>query len=66
MFATRKELDVKSDEEIAALVERLFQSCVFDPRYMSESFAKERFREALLSLDDKEYEYIKKKMEEQI
>lgn len=55
---------MRSDEEIAALVEKLFQSCVFDPRYMSESLAKESFRKALLSLDDKEYEYVKKKMEE--
>lgn len=55
---------MKSAEEIEALVDKLFQACLFDPDYMSESFARQRFREALAELDDKDFEYIKKRMEE--
>lgn len=55
---------MKSDKEIEELVEKLFRDCAFDPAYMSESFAKERFRAALIALDDEEYEYVKKKMED--
>lgn len=55
---------MKSAEEIEALADKLFQTCLFDPDYMSESFARQRFREALAELDDQDFEYIKKRMEE--
>ena len=53
-----------SAEEIEALADKLFQACRFDPAYMSESFVRRRFREALAGLDDQGFEYIKKRMEE--
>lgn len=55
---------MKSAEEIEALADKLFQACLFDPVYMSESFARQRFRAALAELDDQEFEHIKKRMEE--
>ena len=55
---------MKSAEEIEALVDKLFQACLFDPDYMSESFVRQRFRAALVELDEQEFEYIKKRMEE--
>ena len=55
---------MKSAEEIEALADRLFQSCCFDPVYMDETFARERFRKALAELDDQDFERIKKRMEE--
>lgn len=56
---------MKSEEEIEALAERLFQACSFDPVYMDESFARQRFRKALAELDDQDFERIKKRMEEE-
>jgi tRNA(Ile)-lysidine synthase TilS/MesJ len=55
---------MKSAEEIEALADKLFQACLFDPTYMSESFARQRFQEALAELDDQDFEHIKKRMEE--
>ena len=55
---------MKSAEEIESLADKLFQACLFDPTYMSESFAKQRFREALAELDEQDFERIKRKMEE--
>lgn len=55
---------MKSAEEIEALADKLFQACLFDPAYMSESFAKQRFREALAELDEQDFEHIKKRMED--
>ena len=55
---------MKSAEEIEALADKLFQACLFDPTYMSEFFARRRFLEALAELDDKDFEYIKKRLEE--
>ena len=55
---------MKSAEEIETLADKLFQACLFDPAYMSESFARQRFREALIELDDQDFERIKKRMEE--
>ena len=55
---------MKSAEEIEALADKLFQSCLFDSAYMSESFCRQRIREALIELDDQDFEHIKKKMEE--
>ena len=54
---------MKSAEEIETLADKLFQACLFDSTYMSESFARQRFREALAELEDQDFEYIKKKME---
>lgn len=54
----------RTDEEVEDLADKLFQHCVFDPLYMDEAFARERFKKALISLDDEEYLYIKRKMEE--
>ena len=55
---------MKSTEEIEALADKLFQACLFDPTYMSESFVRRSFREALAKLDDQDFEYIKQRMEE--
>ena len=55
---------MKSAEEIEALADKLFQACLFDPIYMSESFVRRSFREALAKLDDHDFEHIKKRMEE--
>lgn len=54
----------RADEEIEALADKMFQHCVFDPQCMDEAFARERFKKALIALDDEEYLYIKKKMGE--
>ena len=51
----------RTDEELEALADKMFQHCVFDPQYMDEAFARERFKKALAVLDDEEYLYIKKK-----
>ena len=51
---------MRSAEEIEALADKLFQACLFDPAYMSESFAKQRFREALAELDDQDFERIRR------
>lgn len=48
--------------DIDKLVDKLFAECRFDPTYMDERFTRERFRAALESLDDMEYEYIRDKM----
>lgn len=54
----------RADEEIEALADKMFQHCVFDLQCMDEAFARERFKKALIALDDEEYLYIKKKMGE--
>ena len=46
-------------EDIEELVELLFQHCYFDPVYMNEEFARQRYRCALENLSDEEYEQIK-------
>ena len=48
--------------DIDKLVDKLFADCCFDPDYMDERYTRERFRIALESLDDMEYEYIRDKM----
>lgn len=45
-------------EDIDELVEKLFKTCCFDPDYMSEEFARRRYREALEELTDEEYVHI--------
>ena len=55
---------MRSMEELEALADKMFRHCAFDPQYMNEAFARERFKKALIALDDEEYLYIKKKMEE--
>lgn len=54
----------RADKELEALADKMFQHCVFDPQYMDEAFVRECFKKALIALDDEEYLYIKKKMEE--
>lgn len=49
---------MKSKEEKAELVELLFQECCFDPDYMDEKFTRDRFKSAVESLTDSEFDYI--------
>ena len=53
---------MKSKEEKAELVELLFQECCFDPDYMDEKFTRDRFKLAVESLTDSEFDYIRSKM----
>ena len=48
--------------DIDKLIDKLFADCCFDPDYMDERYTRERFRIALESLDDMEYEYIRDKI----
>ena len=52
---------MKSDKEIEELVEKLFRNCVFDPAYMSESFAKERLERHWLLLMMRDMHILKRK-----
>lgn len=55
---------MRSMEELEALVDKIFQASLFNPIYMTESFTRQRIREALAELDDKDFERVKKRMEE--
>lgn len=55
---------MRSMEELEALADKMFRHCAFDLQCMDEAFARERFKKALIALDDEEYLYIKKKMGE--
>ena len=48
----------RTSETIEKMVERLFAECLFDPAYMSEQWCKSRFREALISMSDEDWDWI--------
>lgn len=56
----------KTDVAIEKMVEVLFQDCLFDPLYMSEAFARERFRMTLASMTETEWQWIIAKYEDKI
>ena len=53
---------MRSQKQIEELVELLFQECCFDPDYMDEKFTRDRFKSAVESLTDSEFDYIRSKI----
>ena len=54
----------KTPETIEIMVEKLFAGCLFDPLYMDEEWCKKRYREALISMTDDEWDWIVVKCQE--
>ena len=52
---------VKPEKEVEQLTELIFQDALIDTTYMNAEYNRQRIKTALLSLDEKDYLYIKSK-----
>ena len=52
---------MKDMEEVEKLTDLIFQDALIDETYMDAEYNRQRIKTALLSLDEKDYFYIKSK-----